>query len=170
MSVSVSGHSMQGIGRLSSTGDQQRRISAANIVRVCNLPPGAQAARAPVNWQRLPRSETLSGDGSLTIQLPLEIDIDSYFVIKVKQEADDDPASRCHKDDAWLAPIFIEWSSDDGDVAEGGDSDGVQFVGSKNSKLYHLPTCSVVGNIKPANLREYATAPDGKTLHVGCPW
>jgi hypothetical protein len=45
-----------------------------------------------------------------------------------------------------------------------------EFVGSKNSDVYHYPTCRIVKDIKPENLVKYTTAPAGKHLHKGCPW
>ncbi len=44
------------------------------------------------------------------------------------------------------------------------------FVGSRKSKVYHHPDCSVVKQIKPHNLAEYDHAPENKRLHKGCPW
>ena len=46
---------------------------------------------------------------------------------------------------------------------------GPAFVGSRKSRVYHYPSCSVIKQIKPDNLVEYATAPEGKRLHKGCP-
>lgn len=45
----------------------------------------------------------------------------------------------------------------------------VLFVGSKNSPVYHYPTCRDAQSIKPENLVEYTEAPAGKRLHQGCP-
>ena len=75
--------------------------------------------------------------------------------------------SACTRDDAWLAPIWVEWTDDEfnEDVNE-----VAKFVGSKNSKIFHHPECSVVGRIKPSNLVNFDSEPDGKTLHQGCPW
>lgn len=47
---------------------------------------------------------------------------------------------------------------------------GVQFVGSRRSNVYHVPTCKIVEEIDPHNLVEYAAAPTGKRLHKNCPW
>jgi len=44
-----------------------------------------------------------------------------------------------------------------------------KFVGSKNSDLYHYPSCSAVKKISTNNLVEYQSAPEGKRLHEGCP-
>lgn len=104
-----------------------------------------------------------SGNGTLSIGLPTEHDVSSYFVLHIEQRSTD-PLSRCGSDDAWLAPIWIEWSTDDVD-----DAPEAQFMGSKRSNLYHLPDCTVVGMIKPENLAYYSTPPPGKRLHTGCP-
>jgi phosphatidylserine/phosphatidylglycerophosphate/cardiolipin synthase-like enzyme len=53
--------------------------------------------------------------------------------------------------------------------AEKRNSAGDGFVGSKNSQVYHYPDCTVVGRIKPTNLRNYKSAPQRKRLHKGCP-
>jgi hypothetical protein len=43
-----------------------------------------------------------------------------------------------------------------------------KFVGNRNSKVYHYPSCKDVQNIQAENLVEYAEAPEGKHLHEGC--
>jgi len=54
--------------------------------------------------------------------------------------------------------------------AVGNDAGGnVTFVGSRDSDVYHYPNCSDVKKIKPENLVQYSSAPEGKRLHRGCP-
>jgi trimeric autotransporter adhesin len=80
-------------------------------------------------------------------------------------------------DDAWTAPIFIgpgTTEKDEESAEEGKDKEDqavrdFKFVGSKNSKLYHHPSCRSVKTIKAENLVKYPSAPEGKTLHAGCP-
>ena len=52
--------------------------------------------------------------------------------------------------------------------ANAGDGN-VKFVGSRDSDVYHYPNCSDVKKIKPENLVQYSSAPEGKRLHRGCP-
>lgn len=48
-------------------------------------------------------------------------------------------------------------------------AEGVKFVGSKKSEVYHFPGCADAKRIAPGNLVEYTDAPEGKRLHQGCP-
>lgn len=43
------------------------------------------------------------------------------------------------------------------------------FSWSKKSNVYHHTSCRYVANISPSNLEQGNTAPQGKTLHPGCP-
>lgn len=45
----------------------------------------------------------------------------------------------------------------------------LKFVGSRRSEVYHHPDCKDCKTIRPENLVEYETAPEGKRLHEGCP-
>src|SRR5207245_6049636 len=44
-----------------------------------------------------------------------------------------------------------------------------KYAWSKLSKVYHLATCTYVGNISPDNLQRGESPPSGKTLHKDCP-
>jgi phosphatidylserine/phosphatidylglycerophosphate/cardiolipin synthase-like enzyme len=44
-----------------------------------------------------------------------------------------------------------------------------EFVGSRDSDVYHYANCADVRKIKAANLVKYRAAPAGKRLHKGCP-
>jgi hypothetical protein len=54
-----------------------------------------------------------------------------------------------------------------GAAADNGDA-GVQFVGSRDSDVYHYPSCRDVQKIRPENLVRHKAAPAGKRLHKGC--
>ena len=54
--------------------------------------------------------------------------------------------------------------------AEDGESTDGAFVGSRRSKVYHVPSCGVVKRIRDYNLVTYDSKPYGNRLHKGCPW
>ena len=124
--------------------------------------------------------EKLSGNGTVTLSLPLGVGIAEYFVIQVVQKATD-PKAGCPSDEAWLAPIWVEWGDAPASPTTGAPLPGpavddddtpanaYPFAGSRNSKVYHHSTCKVVQSIAPHNLRYYVTAPDKRRLHTGCP-
>jgi hypothetical protein len=97
------------------------------------------------------------------------------------------------EDDAWSAPVYIgETNSvtvartnnpvavsapvkeevepeevvteEDKDVSEG----SIKFVSSKNSNVYHYPSCPIAQRIKTENLRTYTEPPEKLTLHKDC--
>ena len=90
---------------------------------------------------------------------------ETYFIAHIIQTSDD-PENDSTKADAWLAPIWIRRaleSDDDFTIT-------AKFVGSKNSKVYHLPDCSVVNQIAEHNLVYYDSEPIGLRLHKNCPF
>lgn len=109
-------------------------------------------------------TDTIDGDGTKQLVIPVEAGIGMLFVIHVRQTFDD-PVNHSANDDAWLAPIWIEPSVTDDDP-----EDSILFVSSKNSSVYHYPSCKVVEKIKAANLRYHEAEPDTKRLHQNCPW
>lgn len=61
-------------------------------------------------------------------------------------------------------------STDAGPVAAQPGTEGCKFVGSRNSTLYHLPTCAVAKRIKPENRVCFADeeAARAKGYKAGC--
>jgi hypothetical protein len=97
------------------------------------------------------------------------------------------------EDDAWSAPVYIGGTNSsavartsnpvvvfspvkdevvpDEIVTEKDENmiDGIiKFVSSKNSSVYHYPSCPVAHRIKPDNLITYTEAPEKLTLHKDC--
>lgn len=88
------------------------------------------------------------------------------FIVRVFQV----PASKL--DDAWTAPIWIDPALSTDDVEFTwlvGVPAGTKFIGSKNSKVYHLLECSGIEKIWKVNRVNYTSEPGGKTLHKDCP-
>lgn len=109
--------------------------------------------------------------GTVSLELPVETGIEVYYVLKVVQIADD-PLNGSPRDDSWLAPIWVEWGDhnpweDDPGLID--EEPAIEFVGSRHSEVYHLPSCRWVERISPHNLMEYESVPAGKRLHTGCP-
>ncbi len=116
--------------------------------------------------------ETWIGNTEVTLAIPVDTDLSSYFVIHVLQRKTSN--SPCGKnDDVWLAPIWIEQLP----VADDAPPDELPvenfpFVASRRSKVYHQSSCSVVAKIKETNLVFFESeeaAREGRRLHNGCP-
>lgn len=76
-------------------------------------------------------------------------------------------------DDAWTAPVYIgpgKAEVDDTAAEQPAKARAEEsLVGSRKSSVYHYASCSSVKSIKPENLVRYASAPEDKQLHKGCP-
>lgn len=100
----------------------------------------------------------------------VEVDIEggegaeTYFIAHIIQTSDD-PENDSTKADAWLAPIWVNLVLEDDDIPE----ITTGFVGSKNSKVYHLPNCSMAKRIKANNLVVFDSKPINRRLHKNCP-
>ena len=116
--------------------------------------------------------ETRIGNTEVTLTIPIDKDLSSYFVIHVLQEKTNN--SPCGKnDDIWLAPIWIEQPL----VADDARPDELAvenfpFLASRRSKVYHHSSCSVAAQIKETNLvffESESAAQERRRLHKGCP-
>lgn len=116
--------------------------------------------------------ETWIGNTEVTLAIPVDTDLSSYFVIHVLQEKTSN--SPCGlNDDIWLAPIWIEQPL----VADDAQPDELPvenfpFLASRRSKVYHHSSCSVAAQIKETNLvffESESAAQEGRRLHRGCP-
>jgi hypothetical protein len=85
-----------------------------------------------------------------------------YLFFKITQSNEDE-----EKDHVWTAPVWFETSAPAPPPAVAPAVSG-EFVASKNSKLYHAVSCSVVPSIKEANKVSGAEAKKGRTQHEGC--
>lgn len=114
-------------------------------------------------------AQSWSGDGSITFSLSAELDASLYYVVHVRQTSDD-PINGEGKQDAWLAPIWLDGTVDQEEIDDDIDNDVNPFVSSKRSKVYHFAECRIALTIKDKNRIEHASQPAEKRLHKGCPW
>ena len=114
-------------------------------------------------------AQSWSGDGNIAFSLSAELDASLYYVVHVRQTSDD-PINGEGKQDAWLAPIWLDGTVDQEEIDDDIDNDVNPFVSSKRSKVYHFAECRIASTIKDKNRIEHASQPAEKRLHKGCPW
>ncbi len=142
---------------LSITDSDER--AARYIVNVYSGVMGSENVAIRVEDLRRVRT----GNGDVSLMLPTETDVSLYYVIHIKQESSD-PVSGCSRDDAYLAPIWVE-----GQIGDDWPSDSAPYASSRKSKVYHLANCGYVQSISSKNLEYHQDPPEGKRLHKGCP-
>ena len=109
-------------------------------------------------------STTITSGQAFTFHVTHEAGVSECYYAEVDQE--DSP------DSAWTAPVWIERSILDespGHTEVTPVPEGVKFVGSRRSEVYHHPHCKYVRRIAADNRVEYTQAPADKRLHLNCP-
>jgi hypothetical protein len=102
---------------------------------------------------------TTTGNSTVTFEEFTYDGGEQYFLIEVIQNPD-----AATEDRAWTAPVWLVPSDPD---IHPPDSPG--FVWSRNSGVFHLPTCRDALRIAAENRESGPTPPPGRRVHTGCP-
>jgi len=84
-----------------------------------------------------------------------------YLFFKVTQHTGEEST-----DQAWTAPVWFETQ---GAAPAAPSANAEDAVASKNSAIYHVPSCRVAKGIKDANKVFGVQATTGRSKHTGCP-